>query len=91
MIPNTNFEIGSQRMYLNTIALSANHNKIQQFHVEFSFLFNFLKTLWITIERGWQNGKKTKKRVGLDMTFKDNFNAYRFCELFGFFTQIFKN
>jgi hypothetical protein len=37
-MPNANFETGSQKMIANTITLNVNHNKIQNFHVEFCFL-----------------------------------------------------
>jgi hypothetical protein len=38
VIPNINFEIGSQNMIANTITLNANHSRIQQFHSKFCCL-----------------------------------------------------
>jgi hypothetical protein len=43
VILNVNLKINSQRMIGSTIALYANHNKIQQSHVEFCCLIKFLK------------------------------------------------
>jgi hypothetical protein len=55
-------------MVANTIALNVNHNKIQQFHVEFCYLIKLFWTLQITTKSRWQNEKGTKQKVGLGTT-----------------------
>jgi hypothetical protein len=44
------------------IALYANHNKIQQSHVQSCCLIKILNKLWIlTQKNGWQNQESTSK------------------------------
>jgi hypothetical protein len=46
VVSNINLEIGNQQTVANTIALNANHSRIEQFHVEFLiFDQNFLDVM----------------------------------------------